>query len=430
MNCAESKELMVAYIEDLLDEENKRSVAEHLKGCASCRAELKEISNLRDRMEKNGKALTSSDLENAVLDRIICEQHIKLKTTSTSQSIWRVIMKSRITKLSAAAAVIIIAGIIGVQFLTGTNAYAQVAEGLRKARTVVFTLITQDNQGNGETIKTDIAYKEPGHLRTTTVDGYVCIVDFTSGKMISIVPQGGYTLGEIDNTKKTSTGGYLASIEAMKNLPAKADEHLDPKEIDGIVCSGYRVNLGDLTMTVWIDAKSGELVQMEQKYAIAPGMNKIIKNVKFDEVLDDSLFSLAPPAGFKSLGVELKSDGSGETEETFIAWLRWWSNVTVDGTFPPRVAGSEMAKIVMDMGQQGKFKEHAWEHIDGQSMFRALLFVARLPADSNWRYAGNGVKLNTPDTPIFWYRPAGSEKYRVIYADLTVREVTEDQLPK
>jgi hypothetical protein len=56
--------------------------------------------------------------------------------------------------------------------------------------------------------------------------------------------------------------------------------------------------------------------------------------------------------------------------------------------------------------------------------------VAKLPKESNWRYAGNGVKVNTPDMPIFWYRPAGSQMYRVIYADLSVRETTEDQLPK
>jgi hypothetical protein len=63
-------------------------------------------------------------------------------------------------------------------------------------------------------------------------------------------------------------------------------------------------------------------------------------------------------------------------------------------------------------------------------MFHALLFVPKLPKESNWRYAGNGVKINTPDTPIFWYRPVGSQMYRIIYADLTVREMAEDQLPK
>ncbi|MGD1041719.1 MAG: hypothetical protein ABR913_01500 [Sedimentisphaerales bacterium] len=374
----------------------------------SAGAEMRE-QILNDAMKAHEQAGTQSPFEKA--------------------NIWRIIMKSKTTKL-AAAAVIVIAGLVCIQFLTGTNAYAQVVQEIRNARTVVYTVITQTNQGNGETVKTDMAYKEPGYLRTTTVDGYVFIGDFTSGKMISIVPQGGYTLGEINNINKTGSAGPLASIEAMKNLPAKADEHLDPKEIDGIVCSGYRVKQGDLTTTVWINAKSGELVQVEQKYASAPGMNKIIKNIKFDEVLDDSLFSLTPPAGFKPFGTELKSDGSGETEQTFIAWLRWWAGANVDETFPPKVAGVEMAKITMDMARQGKLREEAWNKTDGQSMLRALLFVVHLPADSNWRYAGNGVKINTPDTPIFWYRPAGSQMYRVIYADLTVREVVEDQLPK
>ena len=346
---------------------------------------------------------------------------------SLQTGVWRTIMQNRITRFTAAAAVIVITALVGVQFLTGTNAYAHVAEGLRNARTAVFSLITQ---GNGETIKTDVAYKEPGHLRTTTVDGYVAIVDFSSGKMISIVPQGGYTLGEINNTNKTGSTEPLASIEAMKNLPAKADENLGEKEIDGIDCDGYRVTQGDLTTTVWIDAKTGDLVQIEHKYASAPGMNSIIKNIKFDIELEDSLFSLTPPEGFKSFGIELKSDGSGETEETFITWLRWWAGANVDEMFPPMVAGSELAKVVMDMRQQGKLKGDLWKNVDPQLMFRAMLFVGRLPGDSNWRYAGNGVKINTPDTPIFWYRPAGSQMYRIIYADLTVREVAEDQLPR
>jgi outer membrane lipoprotein-sorting protein len=392
-----------------------------------------------EKIESSVKKMNFSagaELRKQILDDAM-KAHEQTKTQSASEkpNIWRILMKSRITKL-AAAAVIVIAGLVCVQFLTGTNAYAQVAEQLRKAQSVVFTILSQDNQGNGKTIKTDIAYKEPGHLRTSTVDGYVVVVDGTSGKMISIFPGGSftpggfYTLGEVNSTKQTGTGGYLASIEAMKNLPAKADEHLDPKEIDGIVCGGYRVKQGDLTTTVWIDAKTDDLVQVEQKYASAPGMNKIIKNVKFDEVLDDSLFSLTPPARYKTGGLEFKSDGTAETEETFIAWLRWWSNITVDGTFPPIVAGSQIAKICADMAHEGKFKGLEWSNADAQQMFHALLFVPKLPKESNWRYAGNGVKVNTPDTPIFWYRPAGSQMYRVIYADLSVREAAEDQLPK
>ncbi|MFQ6036554.1 MAG: zf-HC2 domain-containing protein, partial [Sedimentisphaerales bacterium] len=108
MNCAEFRELLVAYVEGLLDEVKKRSVAEHAKSCASCRAELREASDLRDRLIKNGKILAQSNLENVVLERIIREQNVRLKTAtkiSTSLKIRRIIMKSRITKLAAAAVI-------------------------------------------------------------------------------------------------------------------------------------------------------------------------------------------------------------------------------------------------------------------------------------------------------------------------------------
>jgi hypothetical protein len=94
------------------------------------------------------------------------------------------------------------------------------------------------------------------------------------------------------------------------------------------------------------------------------------------------------------------------------------------------VAGSEIAKVSMDMVNQGKFKADAWDKMGPGQMYNALIFVVTLPKESNWRYAGNGVKINTPDTPVFWYRPAGSPMYRVIYADLTVKEMAEAQLPK
>jgi hypothetical protein len=56
---------------------------------------------------------------------------------------------------------------------------------------------------------------------------------------------------------------------------------------------------------------------------------------------------------------------------------------------------------------------------------RGFSFATALAKDEKWdaHYAGAGVKLGTPDRPIFWYKPADSEKYRVIYADLSAGEV-------
>jgi hypothetical protein len=54
---------------------------------------------------------------------------------------------------------------------------------------------------------------------------------------------------------------------------------------------------------------------------------------------------------------------------------------------------------------------------------RGFTFATALASDAKWNahYVGAGVKLDTPARPIFWYKPANSETYRVIYADLSVR---------
>jgi hypothetical protein len=53
---------------------------------------------------------------------------------------------------------------------------------------------------------------------------------------------------------------------------------------------------------------------------------------------------------------------------------------------------------------------------------RGMQFAYELPSEADAHYAGKSVKSGTPDTPIFWYRPEGSKTYRVIYADLSVRD--------
>jgi hypothetical protein len=60
---------------------------------------------------------------------------------------------------------------------------------------------------------------------------------------------------------------------------------------------------------------------------------------------------------------------------------------------------------------------------------RGLSFADQLPPEADAHYAGKGVSLGAADTPIFWYRPINAKMYRVIYADLSVKDVPLDQLP-
>jgi hypothetical protein len=54
---------------------------------------------------------------------------------------------------------------------------------------------------------------------------------------------------------------------------------------------------------------------------------------------------------------------------------------------------------------------------------RGFRFALELPATGDAHYAGKGAKLGATDKPIFWYRPEGSTKYRVVNADLSIKDV-------
>jgi outer membrane lipoprotein-sorting protein len=114
MNCSECIEKLVEYIEGLLPEGQKQAVEAHLRDCQRCRTELQEITSLGKRITSDAKSKQLADFEDAVLNRIIREQHLKLKQAdrlSRQPNIWRIIMKNRITKFAVAAAIIIAAAL-------------------------------------------------------------------------------------------------------------------------------------------------------------------------------------------------------------------------------------------------------------------------------------------------------------------------------
>jgi outer membrane lipoprotein-sorting protein len=110
MNCSQCRELLVGYIEGLLDDNLNQAVKSHLDICAECRKELEQVSSLQKRLVANGASHGQNDLENAVMDRIVREQALKLRKANQDKhqvNIWRFIMRSPITRLTAAAVILV-----------------------------------------------------------------------------------------------------------------------------------------------------------------------------------------------------------------------------------------------------------------------------------------------------------------------------------
>jgi hypothetical protein len=260
-------------------------------------------------------------------------------------------------------------------------------------------------------------------------------MDCIQGKGLSIIP-GKKQFIEMEISNLPGDGGrrQFDFIEKLRSLPERADEVLDERQIDGRTVQGYRVSEEGMTNTVWIDPKNRELVEVELEFDSAPGIRGRMTDFRFDVELSDELFSITPPDGYTRLGLQV--DGSEASEDDLVEFLRLWSSWTKDATFPPTLNPAELPKVTRELIEAGKFgpdqtattEPQQFEHI--MKITRAMMFVMKLPAESNWRYAGENAKYGDAQTPIFWYQPSGSATYRVIYGDLSTKDVAPENLPK
>jgi hypothetical protein len=108
----------------------------------------------------------------------------------------------------------------------------------------------------------------------------------------------------------------------------------------------------------------------------------------------------------------------------------------MDGKFPSKMESSAVNEFVMYQQQKliAQGQEPSMDMITDMQqviidMTRGFLLTQSLPEDS-WEYAGEDAEFGDETKAIFWYRPEGSETYRVIYADLHVEEVAPRDLPK
>ena len=355
-----------------------------------------------------------------------------LRESINTVSIWRTIMKSPITKLAAAAVIII--GVLTVMYFVGspfaaTVTFADVIKPIFNAQTAILDIIVGEEDAGGPVIHDQI---KGSRIRRTmsNMEDVVSIIDLEAGRILSLTvskKEAGY----INLKGLPSMPNYMDTlrnvISELQDSPHFVVEELGEQEIDGQRVIGFRAKHPKVEITIWADPETALPVRIEQ---IGGQMKIICKNLEFDVDLDESLFSMDVPDGYELQQVEL--DLLGATEQDFIEGLRIRAEVFGDGRFPEGVAVEDFLKlgpaIAKKIEELGLSDEEATEL--GMKLSRHLLFIRFFKGEGKWHYAGNGVKLGDADTAIFWYRPEGSETYRVIYGDLRVEDVSPENLPE
>jgi outer membrane lipoprotein-sorting protein len=349
-----------------------------------------------------------------------------------------IIMKSPATKIAATAA-IIIAVLIG--FLTigsSTPAFAEIVKPFLTARTASFKMTMEVEGVPTQTF--DCLYAEPIRMRQTNKEqGAIVISDLQKGKIVTLMPaqKKAYVM-ELENVPddQDQSGFNLFGeirkhiLEAQKSEDASV-EFLGEKKINDMTTIGYHVKKPGVEITVWADPKTKLPVQLTNTMEPTTyTMTEIVFDVEFDE----SLLSLEIPAEYTVHTMQV--DASEPTEEDLINMFRIWAE-HMDDSLPSTLEMNEITEFVQY--QRKKLKEQGFEPTEKvmlewqqtiTSMGRGGMFVQALPSESDWHYAGKDVKFGEAEKPIFWYRPEGSQNYRVIYGDLSIKDVAPENLPQ
>ncbi len=342
--------------------------------------------------------------------------------------LWENIMKSRITKL-AAAAVIIVVALIGIsQFFGGTVTFADVIQPILNARTVVFDFIVGEEE-TGPVIH-DIVVGTRIRRTFSNMDT-ILVIDLDNARMLTLDPESkGAVYIDIKGPLQEQTRNFLEfvrnSITNLKDMPVL---EIGQRDIDGRRAIGFFVaDKPHLELTIWADHQTASPIRIE----LQMGQSLyILKNIEFDVPVEDWLVSMDVPDGYTLQKGEI--DMGEFTEADFIETLHIWAEYLLDGQFPEKISVEDLMNQTTVIGEKiGQLDISDEQKMQlGMAFGRGMVFFQQLdPSRIDWHYAGKGVKFGDADTAVFWYQPEDSETYRVIYGDLSVEDVAPENLPE
>ena len=347
------------------------------------------------------------------------------------ESPWRHIMKNRITQVTSAA-VILIAALVGIHFFVGGGVkvtFAEAVKPIMKAATLSYDFIVGTEQDGVamHDIVTD------SRIRRTMGDS-IMVIDMDQKKML-ILNDTKKEASYFDTTGPLGTGtqDFIKFIRYMlakcQANPEFSPESLGEKEIDGRTVVGFKAGGPNEQISIWADARTAAPVQIEFGMSSQP---YIIKNFQFDIPVDVSQVSMEVPSGYTLK--ETKLDLSNVTERDFIAGLKVWIEVLLDGRFPESITPKEYMQQMPQLETKVaalNLPEQEAEKL-GTRFVKGMMFINlfRAHGQGQWHYAGQDAEYGDHETPVFWYQPVNSETWRVVYADLSVKDVAAEQLPK
>jgi outer membrane lipoprotein-sorting protein len=262
----------------------------------------------------------------------------------------------------------------------------------------------------------------------------VNISDFSTGKIVSIIPAEKkvvvMTIKGESKDKDKASANYFERVRELLGDRDKAGEKqyeaLGEKQINGKRAIGFRFDSPASTMTMWGDPTTGQPVRIDNVWSGIPRTETTMTDFEINVDVKESQFDMTPPEGYKVQ--EFEVDASEAKEQDLVQAFETCAEIS-GGSFPDSLDTAGLMQFLIKTAiAKAKDKtgvsDDEFQALMKQSITigRGLQFALMLPESAEAHYAGTGVKRDDKDRPILWYKPAGAKTYRVIYADLTVKD--------
>ena len=411
---------------------------------------MRPADNIHSQIKKL-QLKTSADLEKIVHDEIsqALAHSEKIEPAHTELTAWRTIMKSRMTKWAAAAAVIIIAAlIINFEFSTSGVAWGALVEKIESVESVVYRLTTNvkmQGMPQGQTPKTEtIAYYSSEY--GSRVENYINDkLSFTmylnpiENVYVTVMPEQKkfmrFTKSPDELRQISDKDDPRVMVRHMMSTEYKqlGRDNINGIDVEGIECTGPKVMGGmfeEATARLWVEIGTDFPVRIEIEGIVSGGqmeMSMVMDDFQWNVELDPALFVPDIPPDYTSSEMNLPEVNEG----TAINALHLFAELT-DGRYPGSLALMTLMKEITEeltkkygLRLIGKLDDYtnAIQNILPVGSFYAQLVGAEKEAV----YYGDSVTAENPKAVLLRWKISDGY-YRVIFGDLTTSDVTAEQL--
>jgi hypothetical protein len=373
------------------------------------------------------------------------------QSVPTQPILWRIIMKSNITKFAAAAVIVAAALVIYSQFGTSGVTWGALAQKIDGVKSVVYDLTTNAKiQGlTPAPVSTTITGKsyyssEYGERSEQYMNDKLAMIMYANpveNLYLTVIPESKKYLKVTNKSQEEIK--QIADKEDprlwVKRMMSVEYKKLGRKNINGINVEGIESTdpkvMGGMfekgIIRLWVEIGTDYPVRIEVDGTASGGqmqMSMVMDNFQWNVDLDPALFAPEIPDDYTSQEMTVSSVAS---EDEAITALRFYAELT-QGRYPSGLSIMTFVKEVTETLSKIYGKEITTKQDEYtsklESTYPILAFYTRLNATSkDVAYYGDKVTAENPKLVLMrWKVKEGI--FHVIYGDLSTGDVTPEEL--